>query len=253
MRRILVLVEPRVSLSARLFEDVVLRLLHEVDDLLGGFRELVVTNSFRNVRTVVHVGHHVVEGSPVARYCVLFAVVKRTEPFRLRESIVQVRILFNQVMDRDDRAHTRDGGEVLDVLHDVQQLELLSGRQHEVQLLRVGIPRDTRHGNLDVHAVLLQLLIDRCDTGLVVGRKHARLHDAHRMDRIVAFLRVLAGCAVIGRSLARRTAVRGRVFSRTAVAGGERRHHEGQRQKESKQLLRFLHCLLHSLNDFVFD
>lgn len=61
VRRILNLMHPRISLHTGLIENLVLRLLHEVDDAFRRVRELVVADLLSDVGAVVHIGHNVVE------------------------------------------------------------------------------------------------------------------------------------------------------------------------------------------------
>ncbi len=68
----------------------------------------------------------------------------------------------------------------------MQQLELFTGRQHEVQLLSISIPRDSCDGNLNVYAVFLQFLVDSSHTGnLIVRQSVPGVYNTHRVNGAV--------------------------------------------------------------------
>ena len=249
--RILILVEPSVSLHAGLVEDLVLRLLHEVDDVFRRVRELVVADLLSDVGTVVNVGHRVIEGSPVARYCVLFALVEGAQPLGLRELIVEVRVVLDGIVDGGDSAHACDSGKVLNVLHNMQQL--FTGRQHEVQFLSISIPRDSCDGNLNVYAVFLQFLVDSSHTGLIVRAKCARLYNTHRVNgAVVLCCQRFVRCGSIGRSRSLRGSRRCAVSTGSVVVAGatcKSRNDHCSCQSHSQQFLRCLHFLLQLLEN----
>ena len=253
VRRILNLMHPRISLHTGLIENLVLRLLHEVDDAFRRVRELIVADLLSDVGAVVHIGHNVVEGSPVARYCVLFALVEGAQPVCLGELVVEVRVVLDGIVDGGDSAHTCDSGKVLNVLHNMQQLELFTGRQHEVQLLSISIPRDSCDGNLNVYAVFLQFLVDSSHTGLIVRAKCARLYNTHRVNgAVVLCCRRFVRCGSIGRSRSLRGSRRCAVSTGSVVVAGatcKSRNDHCSCQSHCQQFLRCLHFLLQLLEN----
>ena len=254
VRRILVLVEPSVSLRAGFVENLFLRLLHEVDDAFGRIRELIVADLLSDVGTVVHVGHNVVEGSPVARYCILFALVEGAQPVCLGELVVEIRVVLDGIVDGGDSTHTCDSGEVLNVLHNMQQFELFTGRQHEVQFLSISVPRDSCDGNFNVYAVFLQLLVDSCHTCLIVRAERTGLYDTHRVNgAVVLCCRRFVRCGSIGRSRSLRGSRRCAAVSTgsVVVAGAtcKSRNDHCSCQSHSQQFLRCLHFLLQLLEN----
>lgn len=112
----------------------------------------------------------------------MVAVIHSALPLHLCKARLQVRILYQQIVQGSQGTHAGNGGKVSHVLHHVQQLKLIAGVQHEVKLFRIGIPRNTLYGNLNAHTVGLQLFIDRGDPLVICVGQRSGLHDAHGMD-----------------------------------------------------------------------
>ena len=182
--RILILVEPVVGLDAGFIQNVILGFLHQVDHLFHAVRgEGVIAHGLHDVGAQVHVGHHVVEGTPGAGNRVVLAVVQRAQPFGFGEFGHQIRILIQILVNRNDRAHGRQRGHVLHVLHHVQQFKGLAIRQHHVQLGIIFAPRNADHFYLDIQSIGQQLFIHSSDAGIIFSGQHAGLNDANRVNR----------------------------------------------------------------------